>query len=398
MEKNVKKKPFFALAVLLFILTGAVTYAAGYLKGLDTTHLISYTVLILMGTFAVLFLHAFSRDKQLYDYNNEEHFGRFLFLWILSLAIIVACLYLPVAGWPFLVIYLWFALFSNIIIGITSGSVFVLMAVLLTGESVPVFVLYFTCGIICASLFYKLDQNYKIFIPLLVSVMCLFMGLTAGVVLYENRKLDLELFIIPFINVVVSLILMLAVLKSFSSVIIYRYRGKYLEINDQEFPLQIQLKSEHRNKYYQSIHTAYFCDRIASKLKLNAEAAKASGYYFHISALKGNENWEETKLICEEYEFPPEVHKILQEALDGKTPISSKEAAVLILSESVISAILYMFEKHLDTKPDYDQVVDAVFKSKLKSGVFSKCCLTLEEIAVMEKVFKEEKLYYDFLR
>ncbi len=144
MERNVKKKPFFVMAVLLFVLTGAVTCAAGYLKGLDITHLISYTVLVLMGTFAVLFLHAFSRDKQLYDYNNEEHFGRFLFLWILSLIIIVACIYLPVAGWPFLVIYLWFTLFSNNIIGITSGSVFVLMAVLLTGESVPVFVLYFT--------------------------------------------------------------------------------------------------------------------------------------------------------------------------------------------------------------------------------------------------------------
>ncbi len=398
MEKNVKKKSFFALSVVLFVLTGIVTCAAGYLKGLDTTHLISYTILVSMGTFAVLFLHALSRDKHLYDYNNEDHFGRFSFLWLVSLVIIVVCTYLPVAGWPFLVIYLWFTLFSNIIIGITSGSVFVLMAVLLTGESIPVFVLYFICGIICSSLFYKLDQNYKIFIPLLISVMCLFMGLTAGVVLYENRKLDLELFLIPFINVIVSIILMLAVLKSFSSVIIYRYRGKYLEINDQEFPLQIQLKSEHRNKYYQSVHTAYFCDRIASKLKLNAEAAKASGYYFHISALKGDENWEETKLICEEYEFPTEVHKILQEALDGKTPIISKEAAVLIFSESVISAILYMFEKHPDTKPDYDQVVDAVFKSKLKSGVFSKCCLTLEEIAVMEKVFKEEKLYYDFLR
>lgn len=398
MEKNARSMPFWALSIILFVLTGTVTFFTGYHKGLDTTHLISYTVLVLLGTFAVLFLHAFCREKQLYDYDNGKHFGRFSFLWILSLGMSVMCIYLPVTGWPFLTIFLWFTLFGNMVIGITSGSVFVLMTVLLTGESMPAFVLYFLCGILCALLFYKLDQNYKIFIPLCVSVMFLFVGLTAGVVLFENKKLDWELFLIPFVNVMVSVILMLAVLKSFSGLIIYRYRGKYLEINDQEFPLQIQLKSQNRNKYYQSVHTAYFCDRIAGKLKLNAEATKAAGYYYHISALDGEENWEKTKLICEEYDFPPEVHKILQEALDPKTPIVSKETAVLVFSENVISAILYMIEKQADVKPDYDQIVDTVFKARLKSGVFSKCCLTLEEIAIMEKIFKEEKLYYDFLR
>lgn len=398
MERNAKKTPVLALSILIFILTGIVTAFVGYLKGWDLTQLISYTVLVLLGTLSVLFLHAFCCEKDLYDYDNKEHFGRFCVLWVLSLAMSVVCSYLPVAGWPFLVVYLWFTLFGNMTIGITSGTVMVLLTVLLAGESIPAFILYFLCGIVCASLFYKLDQNYKILVPLCVSVMCLLVGLTAGVVLYENEKLDIQLFIIPFINIVVSAILMVVVLKVFSALFIYRYRVKYLEINDPEFPLQAQLKSQHKGKYYQAMHTAYFCDRIATRLKLNAEAAKAAGYYQHIGTLNGEENWENTKVFCEEYDFPPAVHNILQEALDKKSAIVSKETAVLIFSDGVISAILYLMEKQPEIKPDYDQIVDKVFKSKLKSGMFSKCKLTLEEISVMENIFKEEKLYYDFLR
>lgn len=398
MERNAKKTPFLALSILLFIVTGTVTVLAGYLKNWDTTQTISYTVFVLLGTLTVLFVHAFSRDRNLYDYDNEEHFGRFFWLWLLSLAMSVACSYLPVAGWPLLVVFLWFTLFGNVTIGITSGTVIVLLTVFFSGESIQAFVVYFLCGMVCACLFYKLDQNYKILIPLCVSVMCLFVCLTAGVVLYTNEKLHFEMFMIPFINVVVSAILMVVVLKFFSGQFIYRYRVKYLEINDPEFPLQARLKSMNKGKYYQSMHTAYFCDRIATRLKLNAEAAKAAGYYQHIGALIGEENWENTKEVCEEYDFPPAVLTILQETLDKNAAVLSKETAILVFSDAVISAILYLMEKQPDVKPDYDQIVETVFKSKLKSGIFSKCKLTLEEISVMEHIFKEEKLYYDFLR
>lgn len=398
MERNAKKTPVVGLSIILFALTGGVTGFAGYLKGWDTTQLISYTVFILLFTLTVLFLHAFSREKGLYDYDNEEHFGRFFLLWMLSIVMAVSCSYLPVTGWPFLVVYLWFTLFGNMVIGIASGSVVVLLTVFLSGANVQSFILYFICGIICASLFYKLDQNYKILVPLFVSLLSLLVGLTAGVVLYTNEKLNYEMFIIPLINVVVSGILIVVVLKVFSGLYIYRYRVKYLEINDPEFPLQVQLKQEHKNKYYHAMHTAYFCERIATRLNLNAEAAKAAGYYQHIGALQGEENWENAKLFCEEYDFPPAVRGILQEALDRKVSIVSKETGVLIFSDGVISAILYMMERQPDSKPDYDQIVDTVFKSKLKSGMFSKCRLTLEEISVMENIFKEEKIYYDFLR
>ncbi len=398
MERNAKKTPVVVLSAMLVILTTLVSVVFGYRKGWDTTTLISFTVFILLGTLTVLFLHAFCRDKHLYSYDNEEHFGRFVFLWVLSLGVTSVCSYLPVAGWPLPVVFLWFTLFGNLMLGITSGSVIVLLTTLFAGAGIEVFTIYFLCGVLCSCLFYKLDQNYKIMVPLIVSMLGLMVGLTAGVVLFTNEKLHLEMFIIPLTNVVVSVILMVVVLKIFSGIYIYRYRGKYLEIIDPEFPLQVQLKQEHRVRYYQSMHTAYFCDRIAKSLNLNAEALKAAGYYQHIGALKGKENWENTKDLCEEYEFPPAVHTILREVLDKETVITAKETAVLVFSDAVITAILYLMERQPDAKPDYDKVVDTVFKTKLKTGIFSKCQLTLEELSVMENIFKEEKLYYDFLR
>lgn len=398
METGARKTHRGLLYTLLILLTAIVIALCGYLKQWDNTRLISNSVFLMLGCFLVLFLHAFSKEKDIYDYDNKEHFGRFVLLWFLFLGLAVACSFLPVSGWPFLVVYLSFSLFSNLPIGMVAGSVILLVTVLLSGEGILAFLLYFLCGIVCVCLFQKLDHNYKIGIPLTVSVLCLIVCLTAGVVLYKNEKLNLEMFLIPFINIFVSIVLMLIVLKFFSSTYIYRYHVKYLEINDQEFPLLAKWKEQDRAKYYQAVHTAYFCDRIATRLGLDVQATKAAGYYRHISSMYGEESWEECRRICEENSFPPAVHSILQELLDKQTPVRNKETAIVILSDSVISAILFLFQTQPQQKPDYDKVVDTVFKSKLESGVFANCNLTLEELSLTERIFKEEKIYYDFLR
>ncbi len=83
--------------------------------------------------------------------------------------------------------------------------------------------------------------------------------------------------------------------------------------------------------------------------------------------------------------------------MDKTAPIKQKETAVLLMSDAVISSILYLFAQNSDV-PDYDKIIDTVFKQKLESNVLQVCSITLEELYRMKKIFKEEKLYYDFLR
>ena len=89
---------------------------------------------------------------------------------------------------------------------------------------------------------------------------------------------------------------------------------------------------------------------------------------------------------------------VLKEYLETGSKIIHKETAVIYFADAVVNSILFLIEKDHDAKLDYDQIIDTVFKKKQESSRFQDCCLTVGELNQMKKIFKEEKLYYDFLR
>lgn len=396
-EDNKQKKQYTILiSAVMFGITVLLTCFFSYVKDYAVVDIIRNTVLTGMGSFLVLLLMAQTRENKSYEYDNGTHGLRFLVLYIVCLVVAVACGFLPGAGWPFLVIFIALSLFSNTLVGIAAGTLFLTVSVLLSGSGMEIFTMYFVCGLLGAILFRGLSDTYKIGVPLTVSLLFLLTAETATVVLYANETLKWELFLIPLMNIIISLILLLIILKMFYSTVIYLYRDKYMEINDPECPLFIELKEHSKDEYYLAMHTAYFCERIAKKLSLDAEAAKTVGYYHRIGVLLEENTWEKVQEKIESYAFPPKALEILKEYVDKDTTKKQKETAVLIMSNAVISTILYFLARKQEM--DYDQIIDAVFKKKLETKILNDCDITMAEITAMQKLFKEEKLYYDFLR
>ena len=158
-----------------------------------------------------------------------------------------------------------------------------------------------------------------------------------------------------------------------------------------------KLKEKSKDDYYKALHTAYFCDRISKKLSFDSDACKTAGYYHILGLLTENNTWDETRDLCYAHNFPEPVIDIMEEFLDSNVSVKSKETAVLIMSEAIISAILHLLRETPNNKLDYNHVIETVFKAKLQTSKFNSCKLTLEELHTMKAIFKEEKLYYDFL-
>ena len=171
-----------------------------------------------------------------------------------------------------------------------------------------------------------------------------------------------------------------------------------MDINDPEFPLLVQLKDMSKEEYYHAIHTAYLSDRIARRLGLDDAAAKACAYYQRIGKLRGENTWENVSAICNEYHFPPNTKKILKEYVDESEKIVSKETVVVLFADCIVSSILYLFEKDPTAQLDYAQIIDTVFQKKLETDELWGREISLGQIRSMQKIFVEEKLYYDFLR
>ena len=399
MEKS--KKPLLKKILIfgmMFLLSGLIALAGSLLYGNNTEEQIRNVVMVLTGTGVVIFAFSMSEINGMFIYRNEGKYSRFTLMYLGSLVAAVFLPYLPVKGWPFLVIFVLLGVFSNGVTGVVAGSACLLMAVNFSGGGFAIFWLYFISGVVGVLVFSRLDDEFHVGIPMFISLSILTLCLTANVILFSSEKLSLGQFLIPLVNLMICYILLLVSLKMFSSAVIHRNREKYMDINDPEFPLLVQLKEMSKEEYYHAIHTAYLSDRIARRLGFDDAAAKACAYYQRIGKLKGENTWENVSAICNEYHFPPNTKKILKEYVEESEKIVSKETVVVLFADCIVSSILYLFEKDPKAELDYEQIVDTVFQKKLETDELWGNEISLAQICEMKKIFIEEKLYYDFLR
>lgn len=386
----------YLLSLTFFWLNVLSVAAYSYFFNVAVSDLIRNVCIEALLSGAFIFLFTQGKEENLLFYDNKEHPGRIIFWYIVGIAIEGACVFLPVTGWPLVPMFVIISIYSSPLMGIVGGTSFLLGSVLLTEAGLPVFLLYFISGIIGVCMFNKLDDRYRVAVPLIVTGLSILVNETAEIIIFENVTLSFERFIIPVANVFVSIIILVIALKIFSGKVIYKNRDKYMEINDTECELLIRLREINKDEYFKSIHVAYFCDKIAKKLELNDQAAKAGGYYQSIGILKGDKSWSVAEVICNEYDFPQEVKDILKEYLTGTGLITGKEAGILYFSDAVITSIMYLI-RNGQTELDYPQIIDSVFKKKQASPRFARSKLSIDEIRIMKQLFIEEKLYYELL-
>ena len=399
MEKNKKQTIIRILFFsLMFVFSGGIALVGGLLHGRNTETLIRNIVMVLAGTGIVIFAFTVEEMNHRFVYRNDGKYARFTLMYLCSLAASVFLPYLPVTGWPYLVIFVLLGVFSDGVTGVAAGGVCLLLSVNFAGGSFSVFWMYFISGVVGILVFSTLNEEFKVGIPMFISLAVLMLSLTANVILLSQEQLSAAQFTIPAINLIVCCILLLVSLKVFSTAVIHRNREKYMEINDPEFPLLVQLKEMSKEEYYHAIHTAYLSDRIARRLGLDDAAAKACAYYQRIGILRGENTWENVSGICSEYHFPPFTKKILKEFVDESEKIVSKETIVVLFADCIVSSILYLFEKDPKAELDYKQLIDTVFSKKLETDELWGNEISLAQIHEMKKIFVEEKLYYDFLR
>lgn len=386
-------------SVLLVLLTSTASAGASILYLEDIFLTIRNTIMACMGSLLIVYMFFMSAAKGTLDYHNEENFKGFSFIYYGGLAFAIIVPALPATSWPYIIVFLALAFFSNMECGITAGSVLLMITMFLSPAlGIEIFVLYFMSGVVSIALFQSLDDRFRVGIPTLLSLGFLLVCETANSVLFVNEKLNAGLFVIPVMNVLLSAILLVALLKMYSYFVIHKYRDIYQTINDQEYPLMVELKEKNKNEYYHVIHAAYLSDRIAKKLSVNENITKAASYYLRIGKLRGENTWENVRDICLEHKFPPEVLSVLQECLDPSLKSIQKETAIILLSDAMITYVQSIFQKDKDSVIDYAQLIDKVFRKKIEAGVLKENLLTYSDVQKMRKIFLEEKLYYDFLR
>lgn len=354
---------------------------------------LKFAVMTALGAAVVGFRLRREYIKEDIPYLNRRHIKRFWVGMLISLILAFACVFLPKEGWPFLAVFVMLSLYSTPTLGITASAVFLMIPAMLGGVSVDIYFLYLISGIFAVCLLCPLEPDTNVILPLILSVICLFLCETANVILVANSRPKLEMFVVPMVNIIISTVLLTGIIKLFSSQVVYWFREKYLELNDTENPILVELRESDRATYMKAIHITYFSERLANRLELDVNAVKCASYY-HVLG-------EDILTIMEEKEFPPRAKELLAEYFTyrndpKKNPLRRKEIAVIYCSNVVIETVLPLATG--GGNPNYDEIIDSLFQDFMDRGMFDDCDITLRELVILHNIYKEEKLYYDFLR
>lgn len=398
-EKSVNSKDRLLELLLAFFSIGAMVVAS-VLYGLLLIDIIRNTIVICILVIALIVAIELDRNAGRMLFQNGDSLFRFFVSYMIFL--VLACVYglLPNTGWVFLPIFVTLTLFSGVSTGFLAGITLLCFPVLLTlgTHSGMLFLEYGVSGLVGALLFATIDEEFRIFKQFFISVIFQFLTLCVFNVLTVNKPFSLNLFFIPLINLLVSIIIILFVLRIFSFSFIYQARDRFMDIIDPEFELLVKLKECSKDDYEHSVYTAVLCSKLSVLLKLDEPLMKACGFYHRIGILRGSNTYENTDILLREYDIPEGVNSVLKEYLDSGTPVKQRETVVLIFADSVISSIRYLFKENPNRTIDYDKLIETIFEKKLSGGHINSSRITFEDMDIMKKALIGEKLFYDFLK
>ena len=395
-----KEGPIKFLFASMFFLTGVLVTAFSILYGFKTEIIIRNGITGFLCGAVIVYMLVDASSRKLFSYDNGQKRDRFVIVYYIAL---ILSLFLPLItaqAWPYVFVYLLLGLFSTNEIGLFAGSSLLAFSVLLEKDGTSAeFFIYFIAGTVILVLVRDLTETTRIGLPIFISMTVLLILIVGYDILFQNKTLSLSMLVVPFVNILICIILMMILLNIFGIYVIRKSNDRYMDINDTEYPLLVQLKEKDKDAYFRAIHVAYLAERIALDLNLNARAVKTLSYYNKIGAIDGSSKWEDVKHFYIENNFPEEAMKYLEEYIvnDRKKQLS-KEAAVIFMSDTLIGSITYLFQKNNKAKLDYDELIDKVFEHKMDNRELYNFDISLYELDHMKALMKKEKLYYDFLR
>ncbi len=153
--------------------------------------------------------------------------------------------------------------------------------------------------------------------------------------------------------------------------------------------LLLQLKEHSESLYAHALHIADLSERAAKRIEASEQLAKAGGLYHEIGRLKGRNYIEEGLLIAEDYSFPEELKAIIREHNIKYDKPRSVEAAIVMLSDSVVSTIEYI-EKTEERKHSTNKIIDNIFQLRMDKGTFDNANLSLKDFKLLKDFFQKE--------
>lgn len=168
-------------------------------------------------------------------------------------------------------------------------------------------------------------------------------------------------------------------------------RTSYEVLCDTNNELLRRLKQFSDKLYDHAMLIGDLSKRAARVVGANEDLALAGGLYHEIGKLHGNNYIEEGLIIAEDYAFPNELRAIIKEHNIKYDKPNSVEAAIVMLSDNVVSTIEYI-EKTGDNRFTKGKIIDHVFQMRIEKGTFDQVQLSKNDYDALKDFYHKEFL------
>ena len=189
--------------------------------------------------------------------------------------------------------------------------------------------------------------------------------------------------------VVISLICMLVgnATKVLADRIIHKKTPTVMlkKITATDSPAVQLMKKKSASLYYHSNEVAEMSRLAAKRIGADYNLAYAGGLFHDLGKVAGNAYIKEGLKLAEKYGIPKDVRTIMVEHNVKSRAPKSKEAAIVMLSDTVVSTIEYV-KGTMDKKDVSEQVlVENAINKRLTSGALNKSGLSIEEFNIIKE-------------
>lgn len=244
---------------------------------------------------------------------------------------------------------------------------------------VEAFICYFTFGTLIILLAQFLDKLKNTLAIVMIAVTTNL----AFLILLQNFALVFSLEVIfKLISTAVMIVFLWGVQTSFRP----SKKQKTVRVKEN---LMEQLKEFSESIYEHSLLVGEISKGAAAKIHAKEDVAYAGGCYHEIGRIRGNEYIANGVEILEEHGISKDVIKVVTEHNINQGKPTSKEAAIVMLCDSIASTIQYLRLKKPETEVTMERIVQSIFMKRFEKGLFDGTGLSLGELNQLKEYFKE---------
>lgn len=154
-----------------------------------------------------------------------------------------------------------------------------------------------------------------------------------------------------------------------------------------DFPLILQLKKED-TLYQHSYEISRLSGLAARELGCNEALAAVGGMFHEAGRILSPENYMEGNAsLAEQYDFPEDLAAVIRQHNTGSEIPKSPEAAIVMLSDCIVSTSEYLRKNGKRDAISDDQLVMSIFTNRINKGGLDEAGLTDVQLDLLKAFF-----------